>query len=399
MPKTLILYHYYAPDDVVSATHFTNLCEGLSQRDWEVETWPANRACHGSTTYPTKPETVNNVSVRRVWRLPLPQHSFFGRILNALWMLKAWWLRLLFTPSYRPDVILIGTDPLFSVALAPWLKLLRPKTKIAHWCFDLYPEAAVADGAVKRNGFLVRLTGSLAKRGYANCDLVVDLGPCMKKRLEEYPGKKRTTLTPWALEEPHKPSEADPSERKELFGEAKLGLLYSGNLGRAHDFYLTLKLARMLRESAVFNYSARGGRMEELRRVALPEDRNLRFGSFAPPEKLSARLSAPDVHIVSLKAEWTGTVVPSKFFGALAVGRPVLFEGPAESSIARWIEEYKVGWVLRADNLNGIAEQLLRFSGNPKAKREMFDRCHATYRDHLSRGKIIERWDAELRAI
>jgi hypothetical protein len=86
---------------------------------WEVESWPANRSCHDSSvSYPTQTDTKNGVTIRRVWRPAFRQHSFFGRILNSIWMQKAWAWRLLFHSSFKPDVILTGTDPIFSVGLS-----------------------------------------------------------------------------------------------------------------------------------------------------------------------------------------------------------------------------------------------------------------------------------------
>jgi colanic acid biosynthesis glycosyl transferase WcaI len=396
MAKILVLYHYYHPDDVVSATHFTGLCEGLAQSGNDLETWPGNRGCHDpKTTYSTKPETLNGVTIRRIWRPPFRQHSFFGRILNSIWMQKAWWWRLLLNPGFKPEVILVGTDPLFSVLLTPFLKLIRPKAKIAHWCFDLYPEAAISDGMVKETGLLVKLVRFFMKKGYGKCDLIADIGPCMRERLEIYPARKRSTLTPWALEEPLEPLPFDPQERTELFGDAPLALLYSGSFGRAHDFYCTLKLARLMGENAVFTYGVRGSRLEELKVAVKQEDTNVRFADFTPPQKLMARLSAPDIHIVSLRPEWTGIVVPSKFFGALAVGRPVLFEGPEESAIARWIEQYGVGWVLKPGNLETISKSLLELK-NPVARNRLFQHCHEIYHRHFSKKIVIDEWDREL---
>src|ERR1700690_1261299 len=243
--KILILYHYYHPDDVVSATHFTGLCEGLAQRGHQVEVWPANRACHPETmklrwtshfdkSYSLKVEEINGVKVRRVWRPDFRQHSFVGRILNSIWMLKAWWLRLLFTPNLKPDIIIIGTDPLFAVMLTPFLKLIRPKAKFVHWCFDLYPEAAISDGLLSKSSKVIKVIRYFLKKSYKACDLVADIGPCMREKMEWYGIKKKVTLTPWALEEPSQPLPFDTKERLELFGDSTLGLLYSGSFGRAH---------------------------------------------------------------------------------------------------------------------------------------------------------------------
>jgi len=398
--KILVLYHYYRPDDVVSAIQMAELCEGLTSRGWEVEVWSANRSCHqGESSYAIPSEFLQGVSVRRVWRPSWRQHSFPGRIANSVWMQTAWFWRLLTSSGYRPDVILTGTDPLFTVWLTPFLKWLRPQAKQVHWCFDLYPEAAAADGIIKERNALFRLVKGFMNRGYGKCDLVVNIGSCMRERLEGYNVKKSATLTPWALEESQTPLFMNQAERMSLFGDSELGLLYSGNFGRAHDFKLTFKLARWMGDKAGFVYGVRGSRLNELKKAVTLEDANIRFVDFAPTERLSARLSAPDVHMVSLRPEWTGMVVPSKFFGALAAGRPILFEGSLDSSLARWIGEYKVGWVLNPDNLEKTASELLWFSGSQNQKNEMFRHCHEIYQTHFSKTNVIDQWNSELRTL
>ncbi len=398
MSKVLLLYHYYHPDDVAGALQFVGLGEGLAERNWQVEAWPSNRSCHhDEQTYSTKLETVNGVLIRRVWRPHFNQHSFIGRILNAIWLEKRWAWRALF--SKGPDVLILGTDPLFAVFLVPFLKTRWPKTKIIHWCFDLYPEYAIAEGIVSKKNPLIRLLRFFVRISYAGCDLIANLGPCMAKRLRVYSVKKTVTLTPWALEEPPEPLKIDEGERKTLFGTSKLGLLYSGNLSHPHEFYLTLKLARKTRDFAQFTYSARGSRLDALKKAWNPEDVNFKFDSFAPLDKLKERLSAPDVHLVSLKDAYTGVAVPSKFFGALAAGRPILFEGSPDSAIALWIEEYKIGWVLSPENLNEVALDLLAFAKSPKRKRELFDHCHKIYQAHFSKQAMMAKWDQEIRAL
>jgi glycosyltransferase involved in cell wall biosynthesis len=398
MSKVLLLSHYYHCDDVSASLQFSSLAEGLSPKGYEAEVWPSNRSYdHENQSYSCKPEFVKGVLIRRVWRPRFNEHRFFGRILNSIWLEKIWGWRALF--SKAPDIIIIGTDPIFAFLLTPLLKFRWPKTKIVHWCFDLYPEYAVAEGLISKRNPIVRFLRFMAKKSYAACDLVVNLGPCMANRLRVYSMKKTVTLTPWALEEPSEPLAFDKAERESLFGESKLGLLYSGNLSHPHEFYLTLKLARKMRDTAIFAYSARGSRLDDLKKAWNPEDANFKFVDFAPLDKLEARLSAPDIHLVSLKDAYTGVAVPFKFFGALAAGRPILFEGSPDSAIARWIEEYKIGWVLTVENLSEIASDLAAFAKSPKKKREMFDHCHQIYLGHFSKKAVMEEWDSQLRLL
>jgi putative colanic acid biosynthesis glycosyltransferase WcaI len=393
----LVLTLFYRPDDVAASRQYSGLCEGLAEQGFAPEAWPSNRSRHNPRGgFPLKAETLGGVLVRRVWMPPLNQARFLGRILNALWVMGAWKFRALLTRT-RPDILILGTDPIFAVLLAPFFRLRWPKAKIVHFCFDLYPEYAVAEGLVKEGGLLVRFLRRLLGFAYRRLDLTVDIGPCMRERLAAYPQKRQATLTPWALEEPGEVLAPDPEERKALFGgPARLCLLYSGNLSHPHEFYLTLKLARLTPGFALFCYSARGNRLADLQKAVNPEDQNFHFAPFAPPGKLEARLSAPDIHLVSLKAPYKGVAVPSKFFGALAAGRPVLFEGPRDSAIARWIEEYGLGWVLTDANLGETAADLKAFASDAGRKKELFRHCRETYQAHFSRKAVLEGWKREL---
>jgi glycosyltransferase involved in cell wall biosynthesis len=313
-------------------------------------------------------------------------------------MLAAWSLAAF---RYRPDVIIVGTDPILSLLVAlPW-KLVRPKVRIAHWCFDLYPEAAVADGLLRPDSWIVRRLKALMRAAYGKCDLLVDIGMCMGRRIHQYrPSGSCATLTPWALEEPSAPLPVDAAERSAEFGDAGLTLLYSGNFGRAHAYERVLSLARLLRDQNVaFAFSVRGNAEDRLRSAVTPSDTNIRFLSFVSQSQLQARLSAADIHIVTLRDEWTGAVVPSKFFGALAAGRPVLFEGSPDCAIAEWIRKFRVGWVLTEGSEETVAAEIAQLCRERAGFEELFQRCHDTYAKAFSKRIVIDAWDRELRAL
>ena len=397
MPSAILFYQYFHPDDVVSSVHLTELAEGLVRRGWEVTAMPCNRNCRNdSVSYPPASE-YSGIHIRRIWRPALTQSSTVGRLANCAWMIAAWSVQCF---RHKPDVLIIGTDPILSVATGLLWKALRPKTKIAHWCFDLYPEAAMADG-ILRQGFALSLLQRLMRQAYMSMDLIADIGDCMRKLLQAYSSPARyVTLPPWALAEPDRALSIDLDQRELVFGKARLGLLYSGTFGRAHSFTEILTLAREMRDvDAHFSFGVRGNRVDELRASIRAEDVNISFAPFVSQDQLEVRLSSADIHIVSLREEWTGTVVPSKFFGAIAAGRPILFVGNEDSYIARTIRRFDLGWVCTAGNERIVARELRKLAENPFELHSLHEHCHRVYQDHFSRAITLDDFDRELRQL
>src|SRR5215471_18028577 len=110
-PTALVLYHYLYPDEVVSSIHVTELCTGLSERGWRVIGSACNRGYENAARRYPRRSVWNEVNFLRVWRPGLRQSSSIGRLANAIWMICAWSL-LALDLRIRPDVIIVGTDPI-----------------------------------------------------------------------------------------------------------------------------------------------------------------------------------------------------------------------------------------------------------------------------------------------
>jgi glycosyltransferase involved in cell wall biosynthesis len=397
-PRLLVLYHFLHPDPVVSARIFSDFAAEQAARGWDVTALTSNR-WHGEPDgrLPTE-ERWNGVRIRRVFRPPWSQKKPLPRLGNSAWLLPAWFAESARLGAF--DAIVIGSDPSFAASIAIPLRAARPHTPIIHWCFDVFPDAVEAEWT-GRTRLLAPPARALMSAAYRRCDVVVDLGPCMRERLERY-GEvpRRETFTPWALVEPEQPPEPDPAARRALFGDAKLGLLYGGSMGRAHDYEGLLALARACRARAgdeiVMCFACTGTNRHRLEAARRPEDTNVRFAPFAEEETIGERFAAADFHLGSLRPDYTGVVVPSKFFAALAAARPFIFAGEDRAAIARWIREHDVGIVLTPGRADEVAERLVSFKDDPSAVRAMRANALATYRRHFSRRHINDRWAALL---
>jgi glycosyltransferase involved in cell wall biosynthesis len=182
-----------------------------------------------------------------------------------------------------------------------------------------------------------------------------------------------------------------------MFGETTLAILYSGALGRPHDVGALVDLARACRarlgRTITFCFAVRGSRLEELKAAVRADDVNVRIVPFTGETDLAVHLEAADLHLLSLRASWSGLSIPSKFFGALAVGRPVVYAGPPQSDVARWIRSLSVGYELRPETRAATVEALERLSRSPAALTALQVNAKRAYDANFGRERAADAWD------
>jgi glycosyltransferase involved in cell wall biosynthesis len=397
--KVLIINHVFWPDPHITARLISELSEELSKRNWNITALISNRSYHDrKTKYSTKEGLWNGVKYKRVYVPPLNQKSNIQRLITSLWLIFSWTISLFKLDQF--DVIIIGTNPPFIYLILPFLKLFKRKSKLIMWGFDLYPEAIIVSG-----GFTWRLMGRLitpiTKFCYSMLDVIVVIGPCMRSRYRMYNHEAHEeTLTPWSFVEPNKIPEKDQTTRNELFGNAKVGLLYSGTIGQAHEFSNFLLLARELRKrnaSVAICFAGFGTRFDDLKIQVTSEDTNIRFAGFVKSdEELKKRISSADLMLISLKDSWTGISVPSKFFGALASGKAVVFSGSKNSALSKWTEEYNVGMNLSKYNIDIVADYLESATQDLGILSEVQNNAFKIYHEFFSKKIVCNKWNEVL---
>jgi len=400
-PTVYILYHFFYPDNVVSAEHKAELAMGLVDRGWDVTVLTSNRFCRDQKgEIDCLDEQWNGMRIIRVPRKPCDQSSMIGRFRNSFAIQCGWFQRLKTLPD--PDVLILGTDPQFSQFMFPLLRKRMPDTRLALWGFDLYPEILEVMGSPVI-ALCAKAMRPLMKILYRPVDLLADIGPCMQQRLSAYaPHALRETLVPWALVEMGQSGAPDSRIREELFGDAQVGILYSGTIGQAHVFEKFIRLARDLRNrgaSVAICFAGHGNRYAEMQSMVTTEDTNIRFAGFCPLEELGARLVAADLHMISLRSGWEGAVVPSKFFGALAASKPVLYDGAPESDIGVWIKDLDLGILLTDDSLEDAAQRIIEFVDNREKLKIWQQAVLYIYKEKFSRDCVIDQWDRVMRSM
>ena len=184
--------------------------------------------------------------------------------------------------------------------------------------------------------------------------------------------------------------------RREWGLEEKFVVGYSGNLGRAHEFNTVLAAGELLRhnQDIIFVFIGGGSGMRELADAAEARGLNstFRFFPYQDRKLLKYSLALPDVHWISLKPSVEGFIVPSKFYGIAAAGRPVIAITARDGEIARLVQLHRCGVVIEPGQARLLAATLLQLSADTGSLVEMGVRSRFMLDDCFRRRKALEQW-------
>jgi colanic acid biosynthesis glycosyl transferase WcaI len=246
-------------------------------------------------------------------------------------------------------VIALTTPPGLSVPAACIAKLWGARFWI--WEMDLYPDVAVCLQEAHSDAAWVRAFSACIDWSRRRAEGILALGECMRERIVGHgidPAKIMVAEN-WTSG-----TGRDPSP---IRASGPLRVLYSGNLGLAHDVDTIFDVMHALRADDRFQFQFVGGgagkRILE-RRCIDAGLRNTAFLPYGTASELESNLATADITLVTLKAEAAGTVVPSKLYMSFAAGRPVLFVGPARSEAARCLRRRSCGWQFGTGDAAGV---------------------------------------------
>jgi len=378
MPKVLFVNRYFAPDHSATSQMASDLAFHLASRGWEVVAITSRQRYDDAKARLPAMETERGVRIVRVWSAQFGRAGRAGLVGRALDYVTFYLSAFLAIRHHgRGAVVVPMTDPPLMSVVAT-----AASRRTVNWVQDLFPEVAEGLG-MRMPRFLRRLRDWSLRRARAN----VVLGERMAARVP-----KAIVIHNWA-DAALAPvaREVNPLRRKWGLGKTFV-VSYSGNLGRAHEFETILGAMASLPEIH-FLFIGGGAKLDSVKRQA---GANATFLPYQPREMLSRSLSAADAHLVSLQPQLEGLIVPSKFYGALAVGRPVIFIGAHDGELARIIGEHRCGSVVAPGDAEGLAEAIQALAADPEAAAEMGRRGLEAYRAFFAPPRAFAVWEQTL---
>jgi len=392
--RVLLINQYFWPDVAATAQLLAELAEDLGAGGAAV-TALAGRGSYvlGMVGKLPRREEWRGVEIRRVRCTSFGRARTLGRVADYLTFLAAAKVAVLF--GRRRDVVIcLSTPPL--VGVLGWLSRVRG-ARFVYKVEDLYPDVAMMLGTLQAGSLIARGSSALSGLLLRRANAVVALDEGMAAVLRERGAHRVDVIPNWADGRAIRPdAETGAAFRRQHGLEGRFVVLYSGNLGLAHRFDAVLGAAKALAESepkVLFLFVGDGPRLREVQTEAWGLD-NVRFLPYQPRESLRRLFNGADVHLVTLRDEVSGMVVPSKYASALAAGKPVLLVGGRGTRMWEEIGREGVGW--RCDHEgNGVRDTLLDACRHPEALDGMGARARDLLEKKYERRLCTRQW-AEL---
>lgn len=364
--RIIVISQFFGPDQSAVGQFLADFANGASEAGHDVRVicgrgdYLADEATARSVAQREGLESADraagNESIRvdRVRTATFSQSKLRKLISYATFYAGALWEALRIP---NPDVVVTLTAPP-GLAWIGWLVKHIHGCRHVAWEMDLYPDIAIA-----LEIHVAGWTSWILDFPRRRADAVIVPGQCMKARLLQHqiPDDRILVVENWA-------------DGRRIFPlsfpkQKPLRILYSGNLGMAHDVATIRAVIVQLANLSEFHFVFSGGGVARRELIDFCKKlgiENASFPGYVLLEDLGASLAECHVGLVTQKSSTLGAVVPSKIYGLMAAGRPVLYIGPAEATPALLIEKFNCGWRFDCGDEAGVSALLMSLLEDPE---------------------------------
>ncbi len=372
--KILVISQTFWPDTVATAQALTDLALALSKKGHLVSIITSlSNYENPSIKYPAK-EIYEGIQVKRIRNTSLGKRTLTGRLMDFFSFNVLIFFRLLFYPARKPDLIISLTSP----PLLPVIGVLASKfrkIRFVYWTMDLQPELSVISGLIRESSFPARLLQRLSDFVFHKADKIITLDKYMAKHIFERTGRVRSiSIIPiWPMtKEYFQGTKAENPFIREHHLSEKFIVMYAGNHSLIHPVETLLDTAVLLKDDTRFLFTHIGGGVRLAEVIGRKESAgldNLRILPFQPREKIHFSLGAADLQVVIMGNNCVGLTHPNKIYGAMFLGKPILYIGPPQSHITDILRDCPGNIEVRHGESDQLVNKLISFISLPEETR------------------------------
>jgi colanic acid biosynthesis glycosyl transferase WcaI len=401
MARVIFLNRFFHPDHSATSRMVSSLAFALAESGKEVHVVTSRQLYDAADADLSASDVVRGVHIHRVATTQFGRAKLLGRSLDYLSFYFSSW-RCALTVANRGDIIVAMTDPPM-ISLVGMVAAKQRGAHLVNWLQDIYPEVAIQFGVPFLIGPARQLLFSVRNISLRTAKANVVLGDLAAKIILSHGVSfdRVKVIHNWSDDEGIFPVDHENNVLRAEWGLAdKFVIGYSGNLGRTHEFQTVLAVSERLRHNhgIIFLFIGGGHQLDELAREV--EGRGLsqtyRFVPYQDDAALKYSLGVPDVHWISLRPQFEGLIVPSKFYGIAAAGRPMIAITAKDGELARLIEQHQCGLVVESGDVDALERVIITLSSDAQTRFAMGARARSMLDDHFTRRQAFELWRALL---
>lgn len=394
--RVIFVNRYFHPDQSATSRMVSALAFGLARHGTTVEVI-ASRTRHNDpqSSLPGE-ETCAGVKIARLATTRFGRGSLPGRaidylsfhVMSFLWLLRH---------VRRGDMVVVCTDPPL-ISLGCGLPVRLRGGHMVNWIMDLFPETAVELGLFRKMLFVGPVAAYLRDRSIARSRLSI----CPTEKMADFlrgrgvATERIKVLHHWSDAAEIHPIARDKNPLRTAWDYSqKFVVGYSGNFGRAHDFATLIDAATLLKDRGDIAFLMIGGGYKLASVEAAVQERkltNVTFKPLQPVEHIAESLGVPDLHVVSLLPHLEHCIIPSKFYGILAAGRPTLFIGDPKGSVAAVIGAHGCGVTVEIGQAKQLAEMIAALASAPQRVAAMGTAARAVLEADYAYDRALVSW-------
>jgi len=330
--RILLLNLYYPPDTSATAKMAHSVADALSLSHNVMVLCgrPSYDPTERRAWRPYQTEIAGRVRIIRAGSTDFPRFDMKKRVLNYLSYVALAIPGALFVPC---DAVVAMTDPPFQGIVGAIVAILKRKPYVYN-LRDMYPDMAVG-GSIVEPGGIARVWEKLHRWALRRATRVIVLGEDMRARIiakgvepsRVLIVRDGTEILPRNTPLPT----PDPEVVSAIRGSFSFVLVHAGNLGFYGAWNTLVTAARNLASEGVGLVFVGDGAQRSQIEAAAAGSGNIRFLEFFPASKIPSVLAAADAHVITVKRGLEGVVAPSKMYGILAAGKPIVAVAPKDT--------------------------------------------------------------------
>jgi len=393
MATKYFVTRYFYPDESSGNSLLLSLVDKLSSNGFEdINVLTSNRISKSNTKL-KKTAVKNNIKIRRLRALNPLIDKLYVRVFDyGIFLINTFFFTL-FRIKKDSVMITMSDPPMLSsvLGLACYLRGIKQ----IQWLQDVYPEITRSVGInLPLFKSLKLLRNWSMKKAIAN---VVISNEMKKHFISEGINEEKITVIPnWTDEEEIYPIDIEKNKQYYNFASKdKFIIGYSGNFGVLHDFRILLESIKKVRSDnkIEFLFIGSGKRKIEIENFCIENKlENIQIFPFQKREILNQTLNIPDVHVVTLLENVSPFAYPSKIYGAMAAGKPIIFIGEKNCELFNFVESNAIGFSVENHDTKKLLDIILKLKNNDELRSEISRKTRKLFLSNYTFSISFDKW-------